>query len=166
MQEQITRRQLLAGLGATASFGLGGCLSNPLSDSGKSSGDSQSYHCETTSIENGNGNVLKLGVSGTIENGDVRLEIPIPAKKITEQNLDRLVIYDISGDIEYVIPVSARNMPSDNKKARVNEDIYYHQQYLGRQPYHGQYRAVAEDRSGEVVDSISIQFNCYSASDE
>lgn len=166
MAEQITRRQLLAGLGATASVGLGGCVDTQLSDAEKPSGDSQSYHCETSSIENGDGDVLNLGASGTTEDGDVRLEIPIPAEKIRGQNLDRLIIYDVSGEVEYVIPIAARDMPSDSAKSRVKEDVYYHQQYLGRQPYHGQYRVVAEDQSGETVDSISIQFSCYSTSGE
>ncbi|MFC6726702.1 hypothetical protein ACFQE1_20485, partial [Halobium palmae] len=36
-----------------------------------------------------------------------------------------------------------------------------YQQYLGRRPYHGQYRIVAQDGRGDRVDSITIEFNCF-----
>lgn len=149
-----SRRQVLAGLGVTATAGLAGCT-------GSASGGSESVDCHSSALAHGDGDILDRGVMATVSDGDVRLAIPLSVQTVTSQNVDHLKIFDASGEIAHVIPVSPDDESRMENKSGVGDGQLYYDQYLGQRPFHGQYRIVATDRTGTELDSITVEFNCF-----
>lgn len=79
-----------------------------------------------------------------------------------EIDLDRLQVFDAADALAPTIPVSAGDAGVMSNKAGVNEGQLLYEQYLGQRPFHGQYRIVAVNPTGEALDSITVEFNCFS----
>lgn len=149
-----SRRQVLTNLGATAVVGLAGC-------SGSESGGLDSTDCRGHALVHDDGDVLDGGVMATVEGNDVRLTVPLSVKTVNSQNVDRLTIFDAAGEVAYVIPVSPEDTDVMANKPGIGDGQLRYEQYLGRRPFHGQYKIVAVNRTGTHVDSITIEFNCF-----
>lgn len=150
-----SRRTVLATLGSAAVAGMAGC-------SGSESGSSDTIDCHTSALDHGNGDVLNTGASGTIEDGDVRLAVPLSVDDVRENDLDRLEVYDGADALAYTIPVSADDAGLMANKVGVNEGQLRYEQSLGHRPFHGRYRIVAVNTAGETVDFVTVEFNCFS----
>jgi len=150
-----SRRALLATVGSAAGVGMAGC-------SGSASGGSDTIDCQTSALDHGEGDVLDTGASGTVEDGDVRLAVPLSVGDVRENDLDRIEVYDATDALAHVIPVSADDAGLMANKAGVNEGQLRYEQSLGRRPFHGRYRVVAVNTAGEAVDSVTVEFNCFS----
>lgn len=150
-----SRRALLATVGSAAVVGMAGC-------SGSESGGSDTVDCQTSALNHGDGDVLDTGATGTVEDGDVRLAVPLSVDDIRESDLDRLEVYDAADALAYTIPVSADDAGLMANKIGVNEGQLRYEQSLGHRPFHGQYRVVAVNTASEAVDSITVEFNCFS----
>ncbi|MFC6863918.1 hypothetical protein ACFQGE_10630 [Halomicroarcula sp. GCM10025817] len=149
-----SRRQVLAGLGVTAAAGLAGCR-------GSASGGSESVDCHSAALSHGDGDILDRGVMAAIEGDDVRLAIPLAVEAVQNQNVDRLKVFDASGEVVHVIPVSPDDESRMVRKSGVGDGQLQYEQYLGQRPFHGQYRVVAIDQTGTELDSITVEFNCF-----
>ena len=149
------RRQLLVSLGTAIAVGLAGCSSSADSDG------SDTTDCRGHALSQGNGNILDKGVTATVEGDDVRLSIPLSVETVTNQNVDQLEIRDNTGNVSFVIPVSPEDEDLMANKPGVEDGQLLYEQYLGQRPFHGQYRVVALGRSGNDLDSITLQFNCF-----
>jgi len=55
----------------------------------------------------GDGDVLDNGARGTVEDGNVRLAVPLSVDNVQENDVDRLEVYDAADALAYTIPVSA-----------------------------------------------------------
>lgn len=151
----LTRRELVAVVGSGAIAGLAGC-------SGSNSEGSGTVDCHTHALAHGNGSALDTGASGTVEGEDVRLVIPLSVETVTENSIDTIEIYDATGALTHTIPVSVNDADLMTNKTGVSDGQLQYEQYLGQRPYHGEYRVVAVDETGSTVDSITIEFNCFS----
>ena len=150
-----SRRHLLAAFGSLAAAGLAGC-------SGSDSGGSDTVDCQTQALAYGDGDLLDGGAMAAIEDDDVRLAVPLDVEAVRNQNVDELEVYDAAGELAHVVPVSTDDADAMANKGGVGEGQLRYEQYLGERPLHGQYRVVALDESGETVDSVTIEFNCFS----
>ncbi|WP_265110893.1 hypothetical protein [Halosolutus halophilus] len=146
---------MLAAVGSVAVAGMAGC-------SGSGSGGSDTVDCQTAASDHGDGDVLDNAASGTVEDGDVRLAIPLSVDDVRENDVDRLDVYDATDALAYTIPVSTDDAGLMANKVGVNEGQLLYEQSLGRRPFHGQYRIVAVNTAGEIVDSVIVEFNCFS----
>ncbi len=149
-----SRRRLLASLGTVTVASLAGC-------SGSNSGGSDTVDCHTHALSHGDGDVLDNGARGTVEDGDVRLVVPLSVEDVKKQNVDTVRVYDTAGELAYSIPVSPNDADRMANKVGVNQGQLRYEQYLGHRPFHGQYRVVAVDTGGDAVDSVTIEFNCF-----
>lgn len=149
-----SRRRLLAALGSTAAVGLAGC-------SGSDSGGSDTVDCHTHALAHGDGDLLDNGAMGSVEDDDVRLAIPLSVDEVRDANVGELEVYDAAGELAYVIPVSAEDADLMANKVGVGAGQLRYEQYLGERPFHGQYRVVAVDGNDDVVDSVTVEFNCF-----
>jgi len=159
-----SRRRVLSGLGLGISMGIAGC--SILGTSGSDAGGEETRDCQGSALEHGDGDVLDRGVFQTLEDGDVRLEVPLSVETIRNQDLRRVVVYNRDGSIEHVIPVSAGDEDVLSRKARSGNGVISYEQYLGRRPFHAQYRVEVEDAAGTTRDSITIEFNCFADVEE
>lgn len=150
-----SRRALIATVGSAAVVGIAGC-------SGSNSGGSDTVDCQTSALDHGDGDVLDTGASGSVEDGDVRLVVPLSVDDVQENDLDRLKVYDAADTLSYTIPVSADDAGLMANKVGVNEGQLRYEQSLGHRPFHGQYRVVAVNTAGETVDFVTVEFNCFS----
>jgi hypothetical protein len=157
----LSRRKVLGAIGSVTAVGLAGC-------SGSSSGGSDSVDCQTEALAHGDGDLLDAGASATVEDGAVRLVVPLSADAVDDQNADSLRLHDAAGTLAHSIPVSADDAEGMSNKAGVSDGRLRYEQYLGERPLHGEYRVVAFDENDETLDSITIAFNCFpeSQSDE
>ncbi|PSP78062.1 hypothetical protein BRC81_08375 [Halobacteriales archaeon QS_1_68_20] len=142
-----SRRQVPAGIGTVAGIGLAGCT-------GSDSGGSGTTDCQTQALAHGDGDLLDGGAMATVEDGDVRLTVPLSVEKVDRQDVTRLLVYDAAGELEYVIPVSPDD--ADVMANSVGEGRLRYEQYLGHRPFHGQYEIVAENAAGDTVDTITV----------
>ena len=149
-----SRRQLLAAFGSTTAAALAGC-------SAANSGGSDTIDCQTGALEHGDGDVLDNGVQAYVEDDDVRLSVPLYVDDVREKNVDSLHVFDASGELAHVIPVSAGDADLMANKDRVGEGQLLYEQYLGERPVHGEYRIVAVDANDEPIDSVTVEFNCF-----
>ena len=149
-----SRRVVLATVGSAAIVGMAGC-------SGSGSGNSETVDCHTSALNHGDGDVLNTGASGTVEDGNVMLAIPLSVDDVQENDLDRLEVYDAADTLTHTIPVSADDAGLMGNKVGVEEGQLLYEQTLGRRPFHGQYRITAVDRSNEIVDFVTVEFNCF-----
>lgn len=88
--------------------------------------------------------------------------IPLSVETVTENSIDTIEIYDATGALTHTIPVSVNDADLMTNKTGVSDGQLQYEQYLGQRPYHGEYRVVAVDETGSTVDSITIEFNCFS----
>jgi len=95
-----SRRRVLAAVGSVAVAGMAGC-------SGSASGGSDTIACHTSALAHGDGDVLDNGARGTVEDGNVRLAVPLSVDNVQENDVDRLEVYDAADALAYTIPVSA-----------------------------------------------------------
>ena len=146
-----SRRRLLAAISAAAVAGMAGC-------SGSESGDSDTVDCQTSALEHGDGDVLDTGASGTVEDGNVRLAIPLSVNDVRENGIDHL---DAADEQAYTIPVSADDAGVMANKVGVNDGQLLYEQSLGHRPFHGQYRVIAVNTADDTVDSVTVEFNCF-----
>ena len=149
-----SRRQVLVGLGVTAAAGLAGC-------SGSASRGAASVDCHSAALAHGDGDILDSGVMATVEDDEVRLAIPLSVQTVTNQQVDRLEVFDASGEVAHVIPVSPDDERLMANKSGVGDGQLQYEQYLGQRPFHGQYRVVAVDQTGRERDSLTVEFNCF-----
>lgn len=153
-----SRRQLLAALGSGAAAALTGC-------SGSASGGSDTVDCHTHALSHGDGDLLDGGASATVEDGDVRLAVPLSADAVRETGTDSLEVFDASGRLAFVIPVSADDADRMASKQGVSQGQLRYEQYLGERPLHGRYTVLAVDGDGNHVDTVKIEFNCFPDAD-
>jgi hypothetical protein len=130
--------------------------------SGSASGGSDTIACHTSALAHGDGDVLDNGARGTVEDGNVRLAVPLSVDNVQENDVDRLEVYDAADALAYTIPVSADDARVMANKVGVNEGQLLYEQSLGHRPFHGRYRVVALNTSGETVDFVTVEFNCFS----
>ena len=149
-----SRRRLLAAFGSAALAGIAGC-------SGSGSGGSDTVDCHTSALGHGDGDVLDTGASGTVEDGYVRLAVPLSVDDVREHDIGRLEVYDPEDVLAYTIPVSVNDAELMANKVGVNEGQLLYEQSLGHRPFHGRYQVVALTTSDEPVDSITVEFNCF-----
>lgn len=149
-----SRRRLLAAAGSAAVAGMAGC-------SGSETGGSDTVDCHTHALDHGEGDVLDNGARGTVEDGTVRLAVPLSVDDVRETGVDRLEVYDAADALAYTIPVSADDAGLMANKVGVNEGQLLYEQSLGRRPFHGHYRVVAVNGTGERVDFVTVEFNCF-----
>ena len=149
-----SRRVLLTTIGSAVVAGMAGC-------SGSASGGSDTVDCHTGALAHGDGAVLDTGASATIEDDEVRLAVPLSVDDVQETDVDRLEVYDSADTLAYTIPVSVNDADLMANKAGVNEGQLLYEQFLGHRPVHGQYRIVAVNTAGELVDFITVEFNCF-----
>ncbi|WP_254522313.1 hypothetical protein [Natrinema caseinilyticum] len=149
-----SRRGLLATVGSVAVAGMAGC-------GGSATGGSDTVDCHTSAFAHGDGDALDNGARGTVEDGDVRLAVPLSVDDVRENDIDSLEVYDAADALAYTIPVSAEDAGLMANKAGVNEGQLLYEQSLGHRPFHGRYRVVAVNTAGETVDSVTIEFNCF-----
>lgn len=149
-----SRRTFLVTFGSAAVAGMAGC-------SGSDSGGSDTVDCQTRAFDHGNGDVLDSGATGTVEDDNVRLAVPLSVDDVEENNVVRLKVYDGSDALAHSIPVSADDAGLMANKVGVNRGQLRYEQYLGHRPFHGQYRVVAVNSAGETVDSVTVEFNCF-----
>lgn len=154
-----SRRRILASLGSVIAVALAGC-------SGSDTRSLDTTDCRGHALAHGDGDVLDGGVMATIEGDDVRLAIPLSVETVRDQDVQRVTISDVSGDLAYMIPVSPEDAELMANKPGVSEGQLRYEQYLGRRPFHGEYTIVAEDASETRLDSITIEFNCFTEIDE
>ncbi|SEP24086.1 hypothetical protein SAMN04487948_12555 [Halogranum amylolyticum] len=150
-----SRRRLLAAISSVAVAGMAGC-------SGSASGGSDTVDCHTSALVHGRGNVLDNGARGTVEEGDVRLAVPLSVDNVREYSISVLKVYDAAGNLVHAIPESADDAELMANKAGVNEGQLLYEQSIGRRPFHGRYRVDAVNTSEESVDFVTIEFNCFS----
>jgi len=150
-----SRRTLLATVGSAAVVGMAGC-------SGSESGGSDTVDCQTSALDHGDGDVLDTGASGTIEDGNVRIAIPLSVDDVRENDVDRLEVYDVADALAFTIPVSADDAGLMSNKVGVGEGQLRYEQSLGHRPFHGQYRVVAVNTADETIDFVTVEFNCFS----
>lgn len=149
-----SRRQLLAALGSATAAAFTGC-------SASDSGGSDAVDCQTGALDHGDGDLLDGGASAYVEDGDVRLAVPLSVADVRERSVDSLHVRDASGELAHVIPVSARDADLMANKDRVGEGQLYYEQYLGERPFHGQYSVVAVNANDDPLDSVTVGFNCF-----
>ncbi|MDF9748261.1 hypothetical protein [Natrinema salsiterrestre] len=149
-----SRRRLLATVGSAAITGLAGC-------SGSESGGSDTVDCQTSASDHGDGDILNTGARGIVEDGDVRLTVPLSVEDVRESDIDRLEVYDSADTLTYTIPVSADDAELMANKGGVNEGQLLYEQSLGHRPFHGRYRVVAVNTGGEAVDFVTVELNCF-----
>ncbi|WP_255151124.1 hypothetical protein [Halorarius halobius] len=149
-----SRRRLLAALGSGAVAGLAGC-------SGSNSGGSDTVDCHTSAVSHGDGDVLDGGAMARVDGEDVRLVVPLSVDAVREQNVAVLEVYDDVGAEGYIIPVSPNDADLMANKPGVSEGQLYYEQYLGERPFHGRYTVAARNGDDEVVDTVTVQFNCF-----
>lgn len=149
-----SRRELLAAVSSAAFAGMAGC-------GGSASGGSDTVDCHTTALAHGPGDVLDTGAGGAVEDGAVRLVVPLSVDDVRENNVDRLEVYDATDALAYTIPVSADDAGLMANKVGVNEGQLLYEQYLGHRPFHGRYRIVAVNTAGDTVDYVTVEFNCF-----
>lgn len=149
-----SRRAVLAAVGSAAAVGIAGC-------SGSDSGGSDTVARQTNALDHGDGDVLDNGASGTVEDGVVRLAIPLSVDDVRETDLDRLDVYNAADALAFTIPVSTDDAERMANKSGVNDGQLQYEQSLGHRPFHGRYRIVAVNTAGETVDSVSINLNCF-----
>ena len=149
-----SRRTVLAAVSSVAVAGLAGC-------SGSGSGGSDTVDCHTSALDHGDGDVLDTGATGTVEDGDVRLAVPLSVDDVRANDVDRLDVYDPTDELAHTIPVSADDAELMANKTGVSEGQLLYEQSLGHRPFHGQYRIVAVDASGDPADFVTIEFNCF-----
>lgn len=156
----MTSRRKFVSLVGLLGVGMAGCI-NP-DPSGSDSGGSNSPGCKGHTLDSSGGDVITR-IYGTAEGDDVRLEVALYAETIQNQNVARFVVYDMSGELEYVIPVSSndKDVLADKDRPGASSEELHYEQYLGQRPFHGQYRVVAENEKGEELDSITTEFNCF-----
>ncbi|SFK77394.1 hypothetical protein SAMN04487950_1027 [Halogranum rubrum] len=150
-----SRRKVLAAVGSAAVAGMAGC-------SGSGSGGSDTVDCHTSALARGDGDILDNGARGTVEDGNVRLAVPLSVDDVRENDVDRLEVYDAADELAYTIPVSADDAGVMANKVGVNEGQLLYEQSLGHRPFHGRYRIVALNTSDETVDFVTVEFNCFS----
>lgn len=148
-----TRRRLLSGLGVAAATSLTGCV-------GAGGGGSDTVDCQTRALAHGDGDVLDGGAMATTEGGDVRLAVPLSVDRVRNRGVERLLLYDADGDLAHAVPVSADDADVMAEKS-VPEGRLRYEQYLGRRPLHGQYEIVAVNPDGTRLDSVTVEFNCF-----
>jgi len=151
-----SRRRLLAAVGSAAAAGMAGC------SGGSASGGSDTVDCHTSALAHGDGNTLDNGARGIVEDGNVKLAVPLSVDDVRENDVDRLEVYDTADVVAYTIPVSADDAGVMANKASVNEGQLLYEQFLGHRPFHGRYQVVALNTLGETVDSVTVEFNCFS----
>lgn len=149
-----SRRQLLTVLASATAAGLAGC-------SGTATGGPESVDCHTRALAHGDGSVLDGGASATVADGAVRLAVPLAVADVRERGVDWLEVRDATGALAYVIPVSTGDADVMAEKRGVSEGQLRYEQHLGRRPFHGRYRIDAVDADGEVLDSVTVEFNCF-----
>ncbi|WP_137287159.1 hypothetical protein [Halorussus salinisoli] len=149
-----SRRQVLAGLGSTTAVALAGC-------SGSGSGGSETVDCHTHAVEHGDGELLDGGAQATVEDGDVRLAVPLSVEDVRGTGLDSLELHDASGELAHLIPVSSDDADLMANKDGVGRGQLRYEQYLGERPFHGRYSVVAVDDTDESLDSVTVEFNCF-----
>lgn len=149
-----SRRQVVVAIGTGSVGGIAGC-------SGSGSGGSATVDCHTHALAHGDGELLDGGASATVEDGDVRLAVPLSVDAVRETGLDSLELYDAAGDLAHVIPVSVSDRERMATKVGVGDGQLRYEQYLGERPYHGRLRVVAVDEGGDRLDSVAVEFNCF-----
>lgn len=149
-----SRRQALASAGTVVVAALAGC-------NGSDSGGSDTTDCRGRALDHGDGDVLDGGVMATVEDGDVRLAVPLSVETVNDRNVDRLRLFDAAGELAHVIPVSPEDADLMANKPGVEDGQLRYEQTLGHRPSHGRYQVVAVDRSGARVDSVTVEFNCF-----
>ncbi|NHN58193.1 MULTISPECIES: hypothetical protein [Halorussus] len=149
-----SRRKLLAALGGATAAGLAGC-------SAAESGGSDTIDCQTGALEHGDGDVLDNGAQAYVKDDDVRLSVPLYLDDVRSKGVDSLRVYGASGELAYVVPVSAGDADLMANKDRVGEGQLLYEQYLGERPLHNQYRIVAVNARDEPLDSVTVEFNCF-----
>jgi hypothetical protein len=154
-----SRRHLLATFGSLTAAGLAGC-------SGSDSSGSDTVDCHTNALAHGDGDLLDGGAMAAIEDDDVRLAVPLDVEAVRNQNVDELEVYDAAGELAHVVPVSTDDADVMANKRGVSDGQLRYEQHLGERPFHGQYRVVALDDSDETVDSVTVEFNCFTDLEE
>lgn len=149
-----SRRRLLAAAGTAAAAGLAGC------SGGSASGGSDTVDCHTSAVDHGDGDVLDGGAMADVDDGDVHLSVPLSVETVRETGVDRLNVY-AGEELAYTIPVSAGDADRMASKVGVSQGQLRYEQYLGERPQHGRYRVVAADGEGRVVNSVTVEFNCF-----
>lgn len=149
-----SRRRLLTSLGAMSLATLAGC-------SGSETGGSETVDCHTHALSHGDGDVLDNGARGAVEDDIVRLAVPLYTDDVKKYDIDTIRVYDTAGRLAYSIPVSTNDADRMANKVGVNRGQLLYEQYLGHRPFHGQYRIVAVDTNENLVDSVTIEFNCF-----
>jgi hypothetical protein len=149
-----SRRRLLTALGATALGALAGC-------GGSGSGSSSTIDCQTTAVEHGDGDVLDGGAMATVEDGDVWLAVPLAVADVRDHDIDALAVYH-DDSLEHRIPVSADDADVMAEKPGVSEGQLRYEQTVGSRPQHGRYRIAAVRADGTSLDSVTVEFNCFS----
>ncbi|WP_435179555.1 hypothetical protein [Halorussus sp. AFM4] len=149
-----SRRRLLAALGSTTATALAGC-------SAGNSGGSATRDCQTGVVERGDGDVLDNAVQADVDGDDVRLSVPLSVDDVRERGVDSLRVRDPSGRLAHVIPVSAGDADLMANRDGVGRGRLLYEQYLGERPLHGRYRIVAVNSRGEPLDSVTVEFSCF-----
>lgn len=152
-----SRRRVLASLGSAVAVGLAGCSTS-------ASDGPETTDCRGNALSNGDGDVLG-DVMATVDGEDVRLTIPLSAEAVDTQGVDELTIYDATGEVAYVIPVSPEDADVMANRPGVEDGQLQYEQHLGHRPFHGRYRITVVNGTGEQVDSITVEFNCFTDSD-
>jgi|GEM_PF-2263516 hypothetical protein len=150
----LSRRGLIAVVSSVTVTGIAGC-------SGSETGGSDTTDCQTRAINHGEGTVLDSGAMARVEDGDVRLAVPLSTDDVGKNDVNRLELYDPVDTLAYAIPVSTDDAELMENKRGVSEGQLLYEQSLGHRPFHGQYRIVAVNTTGEPVDFVTVEFNCF-----
>ena len=151
----LSRRKLLAVTGSATVAGVAGC-------SGSESGGGGTRDCQTTAVDRGDGDVLDGAVRATADDGGVLFVVPLEVEAVRNTDTEALELYDAANELAYRIPVSPDDADVMANKDGLSEGRLRYEQSLGPRPAHGEYRIVAVTAADEAVDSLTVEFNCFS----
>ena len=101
-------------------------------------------------------------MSGAVEDDTARFVGPSSVEDVRESDIDTLEMCDAANELAYTIPVSPDDADVMANKTGVDEGQLRYEQSLGPRPSHGRYRVVAVTPAGDPVDSVTVEFNCFS----
>lgn len=84
---------------------------------------------------------------------------PLSVDGVRETETDRLDVYDPTDTPAHAIPVSADDAGLTVTEDGVDEGRLLYEQSLGHRPFHGRYRVVAVNATGERVDFLTVRLD-------
>lgn len=129
-------RALLATVGSATAVGTADC-------SGGNSGRPDTVAWRTSVLDHGDGDVLNVGTSGTVEDSIVKLAILMTVDDVREAALDRLEVSPAADALAFTNQISADDAELMIYNSGVNDGQDRYERSLGHRLFHDQYRLVA-----------------------